>query len=240
MIFGFKIWTPLSIQDASALVASINAVVDRVSHERPDDIGSAGTISAEDDIPDIDAIKKIHPNLKRPLVALLESCESAIVINDPGNIEGEPILVSILRHILKNSGGCAIDWGGLTIGGEEIETAEQALENLTAFEDHDELFKSMMEPPEAFESDPATPENPAEALRDRVIELLTRAQEDLDFGADVRKAIDRSSPAAKNLMRLMVSGGSQSDAEIARGLQVPLERLGGIRSEVESLLERFS
>ena len=240
MIFGFKIWTPLSMQDATALVASINAVVDRFSLERPDDIGSAGTITAEDDLPNVETIKKIHPNLKRNLISKLEACESTIVISEPGNIEGEPILVSILRHILTNSGSSIIDWGGLTIGGDEIETAEQALENLAAFEDHDDLFKSMMVPSGAFESEASQPESPAEILRDRVIELLTRAQEDLDFGADVRRAIDKSSPAAKNLMRLMVSGGPQSDTDVARGLQVPVERLGGIRSEIESLLERFS
>jgi len=244
MMFGFRIYTPLSIREAESMVAAINLVIERINNEHADEIGSVGTISAEDEPPDIDGIKRLLQGLKathRPLLQRLEACETTIMINEPGDLEGEPVLVSVLRHFLSQTGSCVIDWGGLTIGGEEIEPGEDAVKNLDEFPNADQLVTSLMQTSPAFTDEAEVPEDasPNAKLQEQVIDLLTRAQVDLDFGADVRRAIDRASPAARTLMRLMVAGGTPSDVELARSLQVPGEKLPGVRSEVEALLDGF-
>jgi hypothetical protein len=242
-MFAFRIFTPLPLPDLRRLGARVERAIQEFSTAFPDRVGDVGTFLVSPKRPDMTELRSLFPVMDIVILERLEAAQGALIIDDPGHVDSEPLLVSTVKHLLANSGASVIDWGGLTLGGGEIETCEAGLKNLARYEDAGPAFApdalaACAQESQPVAEDPPASDTPGSMLQERIIETLTRAQDDLDLGIEVRQAIDRASPLARMYMQLVCQCGTLAPADMAQRLRTTVDKLAPIETEIKTLFDR--
>lgn len=235
-MFSWRIFSPLSFAETTAIVHELDQKIDQymISHDHEGRLGFAAAsrtvISAED------LAKILGGPVKDALVTRLRNARSSIVIENPPWIESDPLQVSIVTWLLKKSGHAIIDWGGMTAGGEEIETCEEGLKNVAAFKDVGDLDDPIVVQGAAYESKPEQAEEEKDSFCAAVLESLETAMEDPEIKMDLSAAIGRSSLTIRRFFSWIIEANSARDEEAQKTLQLETQHWQAMRQEVSVML----
>jgi len=226
---SMKTWhllSPRAPHELEALADGCNRAVDALRAERKGEACGQARVGA--DVPTSGQIAAAYRASGLPvtdrLLARLQSCTSAIVVENPADPQRSALQASALRYLLDNLGGGLVLLDGFPLrtpeeAARELLTGTRSLRGFAV----QALAGAVPEEPEDDEGDPRI---------DAFLEEVEAAEDDPDLALDLRKLLQFSSPVARRCAQAIVQQGARSVEALAR-------LLGCDEDEVEEALDEL-
>ncbi|HMR06687.1 MAG TPA: hypothetical protein PKA88_12945 [Polyangiaceae bacterium] len=236
MSVTYLLLSPLTEQEMLDLEYACGDALDAWFDDNPDAENDYGEMETMEDVLSLEDVKKAYKKSKLELddatAERLATCQSGFSIEDPGEISGEGGLqVSILRFLLERAGA-----GLVSLGGYPFENAEDVLERLRSVPGVDGFAEESAEPKRRRMAQPSREDGQARA--ERVLRILESAMKNVNQAIDVKNALHRASPSARNYGALLLEEGAMVDVQAAEKLGMDLVALIEAADELDRGLKR--
>jgi hypothetical protein len=226
----WRILSPLSLKDMSALEEECDRLVDEYLARHPGSRDTFGELSASKNVPKEKEVKLAYDKkglaFPAELRAPLKACKSMLLIERPGSLDHDPLQVSVLAHVLERT--------------EDALVAFDEAPYLRAEEVRADLGKKR--PASSFGQKSSIKgddvvievERSMESVR-RILATFEAAEHNLDLQIDLRRILGASTTLVKRYVTLLVNQGAVDDKAASAALAVPVAEIKRAREEVESV-----
>ena len=244
----WTIYSPLAPQRMRSLEEECDQAVEEYLEEHPDCDDQCGEVLADGQLPDADEVTRGHERYRLPLpAAILErlaGCRSAMTIDRPGDLDGDPLQVSVLRFLLERAGEALVMLNDYPLRRSEELLAEIAQKPGAAGfldDDDDERGDEADEADEADEEDEPRSAPPRSSRQGglgglaamaggqeraaRLEQILNSARDNPELSIEVIEVLRKTPDLGRRYAALLMEEGAMPDAMAARSLNAPRDEI---------------
>ncbi|MBK7583852.1 MAG: hypothetical protein IPI67_27120 [Myxococcales bacterium] len=225
----YLIISRLSPREMLELGTACERLVESYLEEHPEAEDEWGEMGAGGKLPTADEVRdgyaRLGEKLAPELLDRLAECQSVFSIDHPGELEAGGLQLSIFRFLLERTQSSL-----LFLNDYPLETSEAFLERFAS------------RPGAKGFGEAKAPKKRKVVRRDarqgevratRILGRLERAIADVRVAIDVKSALHRASPAARNYAAALMEEGAVSDAQAAKALGTPVDEVTAAADELE-------
>jgi len=163
------------------------------------------------------------------LKAPLKACKSVLLIERPGNLDRDPVQVSLLGHVLEHTGEALISFDEV-----QFQLVEDVVLSLLQKKTAAGFGKKAVSGGPALDDVEIKLDRSIESVQ-QIMDTFEAAQHNLDLQIDLRRILGASSTLVKQYVTLLVNQGAVKDSVAAKALGVAEVQIKKAREEVEAV-----
>jgi hypothetical protein len=228
----WRVFSSIAFEKMSELEEACDRLVDAYLLRHPGSKDTFGELSASKGAPKEKDARAAYeeagiafpPEMK----AALKGLKSTLVIDRPGDLDRDPLQVSVLGFVLSHAGNALVAFDAAPFRSADEVIVELAKKKRAAG------FGEEAPPKVDRAADRGEGERAAESVR-QILETFEAAEHNLDLQIDLKRILGASSTTVKRYVTLLVSQGAVDDAQAARSLGVPIAEAKKAREEVAAV-----
>jgi hypothetical protein len=229
----WRVFSPISLDAMSELEAECDRLIDAYLASHPKSRDTFGELSASKSVPKEKearaAYEKAGVAFPTALKTSLKACKSALMIERPGDLDRDPLQVSVLAFVLEHAEDALVAFEDAP-----YEPSVTVLVELSKKKTAAGFGTKAKGLPKTKNGGKVEIDRSMESVS-QILETFEVAQHNLDLQIDLRRILGASSTLVKQYVTLLVNQGAVNDATAARALGVSVTEIEKVRQEVEAV-----